>query len=369
MMKIVTVIGARPQFVKAAVMSRAFRAFPEIRETLVHTGQHYDSEMSGVFFRELEMPDPAYHLGINKENLLMEKGKETGPAALVGRMMQALEEVCFREKPQWILVYGDTDSTLAGALTAAKLGIPLIHVEAGLRSYNNRMPEETNRIVTDRLSRLLFCPSDRAVKNLEKEGFRDFPVRIFRCGDIMQDAALHYGRCPKPIHEINDLKDFIVCTIHRNETLQDPTALIALFSILERISAEMPVVMPLHPGTRKKLKEYRYRFENSPIRFLEPASYLQMAYLLKHCRLVITDSGGIQKEAYFFRKMCLTVRKETEWTELVENGCNLLVGQDPEKLLPLSRRYWNGTGTVRFPENLYGDGQAGLFIARSIVSA
>ena len=366
MIKIATVVGARPQFVKAAVLSRALESFPEFEQKLVHTGQHYDASMSEIFFRDLGMARPDYDLGINREALGVQECHETGPAWRVGRMMQQLEAVFMREEPEWVLVYGDTDSTLAGAMTAAKLRIPLIHVEAGLRSFNMQMPEETNRILTDRLSRLLFCPSDQAVENLEKEGFGRFPVRVFRCGDLMQDAARIYASEAKPVDEVNDLNSFILCTLHRKENIENPTVLAQLMAALETVSARMPVVMPLHPGTRARLAVSGYDFKASPVRFINPVGYLQMVYLLQHCRLVATDSGGLQKEAYFFRKPCLTLRQETEWVELVERGYNILAGHDPRSIALQAEMLWK-KDPAAFEPGLYGNGQAGMEIARAIL--
>ncbi|MDE5574418.1 MAG: UDP-N-acetyl glucosamine 2-epimerase, partial [Bacteroidales bacterium] len=278
MIKIATVVGARPQFVKAAVLSRAFREFPQTDEFIIHTGQHHDASMSEVFFREMEIPQARYNLGINKE--AMQVG-EQAPAFVLGKTVQEISRVLHREKPHWVLVYGDTDSTLAGALAAAKNGIPLIHVEAGLRSYNHLMPEELNRVLTDRMSELLFCPTDRAVRNLQEEGFDHTSAKIFRCGDPMQDAALYYAKKSKSILEVETLDDFILCTIHRNENTSNPTILRQIFQALEQIAVSMPVVLPLHPGTRKHLMENGYDFTRSPIRFIEPVGYFEMIYLLQ----------------------------------------------------------------------------------------
>lgn len=362
MIKIATVVGARPQFVKAAVLSRAFSAYPEINECIIHTGQHYDTSMSEVFFQEMEIPPARYNLGINKNSV----GEESNAAFVLGKTVQELSSLLYREQPDWVLVYGDTDSTLAGALAAAKTGIPLIHVEAGLRSYNDLMPEELNRILTDRMSKLLFCPTDRAVKNLQEEGFDKTSARVFRCGDLMQDAAIYYANKSKPILDVNLPKSFILCTIHRKENTSNPTVLRQIFQALNQIAELMPVVMPLHPGTRKHLHAYGYDFASSPIRFIEPVGYLEMIFLLQHCHFVMTDSGGLQKEAYFFNKMCLTLREETEWTELVDNHCNILVGSDTERITEAAAKLCK-SHTDAFVPALYGKGDAGTEIARTII--
>lgn len=363
MIKIATVVGARPQFVKAAVLSRVFREFPETDEFIIHTGQHHDASMSEVFFREMEIPQARYNLGINKEAMRV---GEQSPAFVLGKTVQEISRVLLQEKPRWVLVYGDTDSTLAGALAAAKNGIPLIHVEAGLRSYNDLMPEELNRVLTDRMSKLLFCPTDRAVRNLQEEGLGHTSARIFRCGDPMQDAALYYAKKSKPIVDVILPDDFILCTIHRNENTSEPTILRQIFQALEQIAVSMPVVMPLHPGTRKRLLENGYDFSRSPIRFIEPVGYFEMIYLLQHSRFVMTDSGGVQKEAYFFGKMCLTLREETEWTELVDNHCNILAGRETEKITESAAKLWNEP-CRSFVPGLYGKGDAGREIARIII--
>lgn len=363
MIKIATVVGARPQFIKAATLSRTFLNHPEIEESIIHTGQHYDASMSDVFFQELDIPEARYNLGVNKESI----GEGACSSAFVlGKTVQDISRVLAKEKPRWVLVYGDTDSTLAGALAAAKDRIPLIHVEAGLRSYNSRMPEELNRVLTDRMSELLFCPTDRAVRNLHEEGFGSTGSKIFRSGDLMQDAALYYANKSKPILDINLPDEFILCTIHRIENTSDPTVLHQIFQSLDQIAAQMPVVMPLHPGTRKRLQESGYDISGSSVRFINPVGYLEMVFLLQHCRFVMTDSGGIQKEAYFFEKMCITLREETEWMELVENHCNILAGSDPEKITETAFRLWK-SGNGNFVPGLYGKGEAGEEITRTIL--
>jgi UDP-GlcNAc3NAcA epimerase len=352
--KIVTVVGARPQFIKAAVVSRQIAQKADMEELIVHTGQHFDRNMSDLFFEELALPRPRYQLDINC----------LGHGAMTGRMMEELEKLLLQEQPDWVLVYGDTNSTLAGALAAKKLHIKVAHVEAGLRSFNMDMPEEVNRILTDRISDVLFCPTFTAVQNLHKEGFADFNIPIIQCGDVMQDAALFYAaRAKKP--EATLPETFILCTVHRAENIENTARLNAIFDTLNDIAGETPVVIPLHPHTRRKLEAIQYNFAESRLTFIEPVGYLEMVWLLQQCQFVMTDSGGLQKEAYFFRKLCLTLREETEWIELVENGINNLVGANP-------RAIKSGVAALlcqSFPAdalNLYGDGDAARKILEEI---
>lgn len=346
-MKIVTVIGARPQFIKAAVVSRAIAKTDGIEEVIVHTGQHFDANMSDVFFKEMSIPKPQYNLNING----------LGHGAMTGQMLEKIEEVLIKEKPDWVLVYGDTNSTIAGALAAKKLHVKVAHVEAGLRSFNIDMPEEVNRILTDRISDILFCPTDTAVDNLKKEGYDNMACRIENVGDVMQDAAIFYTeKAKKPDVEIPD--NFALCTVHRAENTDDPNRLMGIFNALEGISKTTPVVLPLHPRTKGRLARLSYDFPNSNIIFINPVGYLEMVWLLSHCQFVLTDSGGLQKEAYFFSKPCITMRDETEWVELVENGFNTLAGADAEKIVSLA----NGVGNrddINFNLRLYGTGNAG----------
>lgn len=360
-MKVITVVGARPQFVKAAVISRAFKAYTQIDERIIHTGQHFEADMSNVFFEEMAIPKPAYYLDIHS----------LPHGAMTGRMTERIESVLLSEKPNAVLVYGDTDSTLAGALAAAKLQIPIAHVEAGLRSFDRTMPEEINRILTDHASRWLFCPTDTAVENLRREGIGVAdPVgdraaaQVHRCGDVMQDAALFYSpRARAPKMDLPD--EFVLCTMHRPANTDAPARLMSAIKALETISRQLPVVFPLHPRTRQKLQACRYGLGASPIRFIEPVGYLEMVYLLDRCRLVVTDSGGLQKEAYFFGKYGLTLRDRTEWTELVENGYNVLCDTDADRMLPAFE-----TLLKRPPMDknraLYGDGDAGETIVRRL---
>ncbi|WP_028487993.1 non-hydrolyzing UDP-N-acetylglucosamine 2-epimerase [Thiothrix lacustris] len=343
-MKITTIIGARPQFVKAAVVSRAFREHrPDVQETIIHTGQHYDANMSDVFFDELDIPRPDHHLGIGGGT----HGQNTG------RMLEAIETVLLGDKPDWVLVYGDTDSTLAGALAAAKLHIPVAHVEAGLRSFNRTMPEELNRILTDHVSSLLFTPTDTATRNLANEGITGEKVQ--QVGDVMYDAALYYRNKAQRPAGIQHDSGFILSTIHRAENTDNPERLSNIIGALNEVAAETPVILPLHPRTRKLLAQGNYDTRN--IALLEPISYLQMVWLLEHCKLVVTDSGGLQKEAYFFGKPCVTTRDETEWVELVDSGWNTLVGANIKRI---SQAFAVKAQSER--TELYGSGNTGKLI-------
>lgn len=475
-MKILTIVGARPQFIKAAVVSRAIGEFnksltsprshapaihnaqksqsdrqrqsihkdtahlhlggndsfrpeddfssPLLEEVIVHTGQHFDDNMSEVFFREMAIPKPHYNLNINS----------LSHGAMTGRMLEKLEEVMMKEKPNIVLVYGDTNSTLAGALAAVKLHIPVAHVEAGLRSFNIAMPEEVNRIVTDRLSSILFCPTTAAVENLEQEGFNLWSSKssvpsinshnnqnqelqasssrslifaskvnntalnnatllnatlrkcnkcnkkrnnatlrkcnIVKVGDVMYDAALFYKKSIDNFKSLTNkqfsataLKQlFILVTVHRAENTDSPERLEAIVKALNKINQKIPVVIPLHPRTKKVL---RNRGLELKCQVIDPVGYLDMVALLDRCGLVITDSGGLQKEAFFFDKYCLTLRDETEWVELVENGVNELVGADQKKILQGVKKWFDKKLTNK--PNLYGQGNAGEKIVQELV--
>ncbi len=356
MKKIVTIIGARPQFVKASAVSRALQDGRGIEEIIVHTGQHYDPNMSAVFFQEMEIPEPRYNLEVNG----------AGHGAMTGRMLERIEKVLLDEKPQLVMVYGDTNSTLAGALAARKLNIPLAHVEAGLRSFRMTMPEEINRILTDRISDLLFCPTEKAVSNLEKEGFRQFNCQIYQVGDVMYDSALYYANQAEQKSGIIKLlglenKPFVLCTIHRQENTDDITNLKSIIHTLNHLSHTVTVVLPLHPRTRKIMQQHSLVTEFETI---DPVGYFDILSLLKNCRLVITDSGGMQKEAYFFGKYCLTLRDETEWVELTEQGYNTLVGVDEKKITDAFQLRVNEPFVNK--QSLYGDGNASQKITRII---
>jgi len=351
--KIMTIIGARPQFIKAAVVSRAFAQKSNLREIIVHTGQHFDAQMSDVFFREMEIPAPSYNLRIDS----------LGHGAMTGRMMEKLEDILLKELPDYVLVYGDTNTTLAGALAARKNNLKLVHIEAGLRSFNMKMPEEINRIVTDRISDILFCPTQTAVDNLRKEGFDNFKCNIAQVGDVMYDAALYYSQKtggPDGIMNRKKLAEgsFVLATIHRAENTDDLERLKNIIQILNEIAKEMMVVLPLHPRTRKILASQDFKIDFDVV---DPVGYFDMLELLKNARLILTDSGGVQKEAYFFDKYCITLRDQTEWIELVNNQYNWIVGTDVKLALDVFHKIKN----AKFNRSsaLYGNGDAAIKIA------
>ncbi|GAB4337673.1 MAG: UDP-N-acetylglucosamine 2-epimerase (non-hydrolyzing) [Calditrichia bacterium] len=356
MFKIVTILGARPQFVKAAVVSRELNRFPnKFREIIVHTGQHFDKNMSEVFFQQMDIPKPNYYLGINS----------LSHGAMTGQMLEKIEEVLQKERPDLVLIYGDTNSTLAGALAAVKLHIPVAHVEAGLRSFNMNMPEEVNRILADRVSSYLFCPTQQAVENLKKEGFANIPAEIILSGDVMQDAAIYYAAkdsvLPEKLQQLTK-GDFVLCTLHRQENTDDPVRLENLVNALNEIHREMPVLLPLHPRTRKILNNSNLKLQ---VNVTEPLGYLEMVQLLQKCRMVMTDSGGLQKEAFFFKKHCITLRDETEWVELVEGGYNMLAGADRQKIIAAFKEMRQKTSD--FEVDLYGGGKAGQRIVARLL--
>ncbi len=364
-MKIVTVIGARPQFIKAAVVSRAISEVNKfaasdsssITEIIVHTGQHYDRNMSGIFFEEMNIPRPDYFLDIH--------GLSHG--AMTGQMLEKIEPVLVDEKTDCVLVYGDTNTTLAGALAAAKLHLPVAHVEAGLRSFNRRMPEEINRVLTDHVSDILFCPTRQSVKNLKMEGIAGkeenssdsaFDQRrpiVSLVGDVMFDAAVFYkAHARKPQTAVPET--FILATIHRAENTDNPVRLESIFDGFEKIAEEIPIILPLHPRTRKRMEALGIKAPNS-IEILDPVSYLEIIHLLENCTLVMTDSGGLQKEAFFFKKPCITLRDETEWVELVDHGYNFLAGATAESIYEVFQKIVKAH--MYFDKALYGDGKAG----------
>jgi UDP-GlcNAc3NAcA epimerase len=345
-MKIVTVLGARPQFIKAATLSRSFARHNDVREVIIHTGQHYDEKMSDIFFEEMQIPKPDHFLHVSSKL----------HGEMTGRMLTGVEQIIITERPDCVLVYGDTNSTLAGALAAAKLHVPIAHVEAGLRSFNRKMPEEVNRVLTDHMSSLLFAPTRTAVDNLQKEGVAQDTVHFV--GDVMYDAVQFY----KPIAErqstiIRDLgvegKPFILVTIHRAENTNDPARLNAIFAALHELSSHHTVILPLHPRTKSLLHT---DYAGSNFRIIDPVGYFDMMCLQSACRLIVTDSGGVQKEAYFHGKYCITVREETEWVELVDKGYNFLA-RPLSVVSPLVGKLWN-QGFPQRGEALYGDGSA-----------
>ncbi|MEA3420558.1 MAG: UDP-N-acetylglucosamine 2-epimerase (non-hydrolyzing) [Acidobacteriota bacterium] len=368
-MKIATIIGARPQFIKAAMVSRVLRNRQGVREILIHTGQHYDNNMSDVFFNELEIPAPDYNLGISADT----QGAQTG------RMLEAIEAVLITEKPDCVLVYGDTNSTLAGALAAVKLHIPVAHVEAGLRSFNRKMPEEHNRVLTDHCSKILFCPTQNAVDNLQAEGIissaqyvtslsaNQLPRTVALVGDVMYDAALFFGdKAKRESHILEDLnletKTYILATVHRAENTDNPARLMEIFKALDTVAGDIPVILPLHPRTRKKLGDIK--FSPSNLNLIPPLGYLDMVLLEKNARLIVTDSGGIQKEAFFHKVPCVTLREETEWVELVEAGVNVLVGADKDRIMQGIDRMMK----KKIDSNLvvYGRGDAGKRVVEAL---
>ncbi len=359
-MKIVTVIGARPQFVKAAVVSRVIMEYnkankgQEIVEQIVHTGQHFDENMSSIFFDQMGIPKPHYNLEINSLT----------HGAMTGKMLEKIETVLLNEKPDWVLVYGDTNSTIAGALAAKKLHIKVAHIEAGLRSFNMLMPEEINRILTDRISDILFCPTQTAMENLDREGYGNLDAKRMLCGDVMYDAVLFYAdKATKPIGMETE-EGFVLSTIHRQENTDDPAKLTTIFEALGEIAEKQKVVLPLHPRTIKKLKEFNI-VPAKNILILDPVGYFEMIWLLIHCQMVITDSGGLQKEAFFFKKPCITVRDETEWVELVQNGSNYLTGHSKERIINAFGII--GKKKIDFSKALYGKGDAGKIIVKELI--
>ncbi len=355
-MKVATVVGARPQFIKAATISRELGK-SGVDEIIIHTGQHFDPNMSDVFFTEMEIPRPNYHLEIN--NL--------SHGAMTGRMLEKVEEVLIKEKPDVVLVYGDTNSTLAGALAASKLHIPVAHVEAGLRSFDMNMPEEVNRILTDRISKYLFCPTQTAVNNLMKEGFDDFHCSIEQPGDVMYDAVLHYKWKAMEVSDVvkrNGLKPngFALVTLHRAENTNDPARLRSICGALNEIHKTLPILLPMHPRTKGFLESQHIPMQ---VNVIDPVGYFDMIALLDNCRLVLTDSGGLQKEAYFFSKYCITLRDQTEWVELVEAGANVLAGANTEKIIQSFGKHQN---TSIQTKPLYGSGDAAKKIVASLLN-
>ncbi len=387
-MKICTIVGARPQFIKAAAVSRAIAAHNRqtsnieprtLNEVIIHTGQHYDDGMSAVFFRELEIPEPKYNLAIGSGS----HGAQTG------QMLAAIEKVLIEEKPDWVLIYGDTNSTLAGALAAAKLHIPIAHVEAGLRSFNRRMPEEINRVVADQLSTLLLCPSQVAVDNLAAEGIPSHPNLEHRTlniehassvvitGDVMADA-LQFA-ATKALAQSDILarlglqpQRYILATIHRAENTDDPKRLSNIMAALAELAEREPVILPLHPRTKKILEATHPSLltpdpsrSNASLRIIDPTGYFDIIALEKSARMLLTDSGGMQKEAYWLKVPCVTLRDETEWVETVESGWNILTGADRNRIVTAVQNF---TPPKDHPP-LYGDGQAAVHCLKALLES
>jgi len=375
MHKIITIVGARPQIIKAAALSRAFKKYPLIQELIVHTGQHYDFNMSTVFFEELNIPKPDYQFKI----LVGEQGAQSA------QMLVDIEKVLISEKPDLVLVYGDTNSTLAGALAASKLQIPVVHIEAGMRSFNKAMPEELNRIFTDHCSSLLFSPTKTGIQNLKNEGFSvDYsgPIsidnpKVYHCGDIMLDNSLHFSTIANQKSDILsqpqlENKTFILATVHRNTTTDNTERLTSLIESLMNLATRYneTIVFPIHPRTRKQLEQnqsidlYKGLQETKNILLTEPLTYLDMIQLERNAKLIITDSGGVQKEAYYFQKPCIIARPETEWEELLELGTAILCDVDKEKMEAAYLHFTNNP-PQNFPP-IFGDGKAAEFIAEEL---
>lgn len=354
-MKILTIVGARPQFIKAATVSRVVRGYPDVDEVIIHTGQHFDKNMSDVFFDEMDIPKPDYNLEISSLT----------HGAMTGRMIEGIEQIILDEQPDWVLVYGDTNSTLAGSLAAAKLNIKIAHVEAGLRSFNMNMPEEINRILTDRISSVLFCPTQAAVDNLMKEGYANIETEIQQVGDVMYDAALFYSafaQKPEWFELLGISDEFFLSTIHRAENTDSPSRLIEIVNALNEIHKTTPVILPLHPRTRQIIENLAIDVD---VHIVQPVGYLEMVYLLKSCKSVLSDSGGVQKEAYYFDKPCLVMRDETEWTELVEHGANTIVGANNNLIVSAAL---GPREHIDFSKDFYGQGDAAEKIVQFLVA-
>ncbi len=377
--KILNIVGARPQIIKASAISRAVRLHfsNNITEVTLHTGQHYDKELSGIFFDELEIHKPDYNLGVGSAR----HGRQTS------LMITGIEDVLLNERPECVLLYGDTNSTLAGAIAASKLHFPLIHIEAGLRSFNKNMPEELNRIMSDHSSTLLFAPTNTAFRNLMNEGFRpensppytiDNP-KIYLTGDIMYDNALFFGDLAEKkkstfLDQLSlDRNGYILVTIHRESNTDDIKRLEDIISTLLQLAEKniVTMLMPLHPRTVISLRTSLGRLHDELlkskfVKVIPPVSYLEMIYLEKNCRMIITDSGGVQKESHFFKKPCIVLRKETEWTELVKNGTAVLVDAEPEKIRNETERFLNDGSGLTYP-GFYGDGRTAEFILKELL--
>lgn len=350
---VVTIVGARPQFIKVAPVSRAIRDTGRIKEILVHTGQHFDANMSDVFFEELGIAKPDHNLEVGGG----------GHGAMTGSMLQRLEPLLQEIRPDVVLIYGDTNSTLAGALTAAKLHIPVAHIEAGLRSFNRAMPEEINRVVADHLSALLFASTDVAVANLQHEGVD--PAKVHQVGDVMYDAALLFADRSKDRTILSDVGvepgRYVLSTLHRAENTDDRARLAALTAALDRVAEELPVILPLHPRTRGAMERHGLRFER--VKTVDPVGYLDMVALEANAAVIATDSGGVQKEAFFYAVPCVTLRDETEWTELIDLGWNELAAPTGPAIAEQILAAVGRKGTEAFP---YGDGTAARSIAAKL---
>ncbi len=356
-MIIATILGARPQFVKAAMLSMEWAKHPGIQECIIHTGQHFDDNMSRIFFEEMNIPKPKYNLNINGLT----------HAAMTGAMMIEIEKVLLVEKPDWVIVFGDTNSTLAGALVAKKLGIKIAHIEAGLRSFNKEMPEEINRVIVDRISDLLCCPTSLALENLEKEGFNGKDSKVILSGDIMFDALLHFKEMALEKSSIlEDLKlldkNFLLATVHRQANTEKWKNLKEILEALEEINKTEKIVLVAHPRTKKLMDANNWK---PSFRLIEPQGYFSMLRLMDAADLIISDSGGLQKEAYWLKKSCLILREETEWMELVENGTNFIAGTKRESILKAHSKI--GNQDVRFDLPFYGEGNTAKKVFEEIL--
>tara|TARA_Y100000741_G_C18251529_1_gene557467 strand:- start:1414 stop:2469 length:1056 start_codon:yes stop_codon:yes gene_type:complete len=347
LIKIATIIGARPQFIKAAPVSAKINSNVSISEVIIHTGQHYEINMSDVFFNEMHIPEPKYNLNINQ----IEYGQ------MIKKMTKEISKLLLKEKIDGLLVYGDTNSTLAGSLSSKKLDIPLFHIEAGLRSFDRLMYEENNRIITDHLSSLLFCPTQNAVENLIKENMSE---GLIFSGDVMYDAYLNFNSKDNLVSEKYKNLKYVLATIHRRENINSSERLLAIFESLNKLDSKQKIIMPIHPHTKQKIEKYKIQ---SNIDFIEPQGYLSMISLLKNCEMVITDSGGLQKESYFAKKKCIVVREHTEWVELIDQGTNVLC--KPENIYNAFSE--TSKKECDFSENLYGNGKASAQIVESII--
>jgi UDP-GlcNAc3NAcA epimerase len=355
-MKIITIVGARPQFIKASMLSLAFKKLQQVEEIIIHTGQHFDANMSEVFFNELNIPVPKYNLEVHS----------LGHASMVGSMLLKIEPILGAEKPDMVIVYGDTNSTLAGALAAKKMNIPIAHIEAGLRSYNSSMPEETNRILVDRMANLLFCPTSQAEENLQNEGFKNFECEIFNFGDVMKDAALHFGIIgikKSTIAQNLGLKSFVLATMHRAENIDNKESIAQIVEALNIIEERISVLVPLHPRAKQSIEALGMKCN---FKIIEPVGYLDMLALTQQASMIITDSGGLQKEAYFFNKLCITMRNETEWTELVSQDFNKLAGCKKDKIVAAFLEFEGKT--MQHENQFYGLGNASKLIAERIIA-
>lgn len=379
MKKLVTIVGARPQIIKASAISRAINSFyqGEIGEVLVHTGQHYDHNMSEIFFEELGLPNTAYNIQVGSGS----HGEQTA------KMIQGIEDILIKEKPHGVILYGDTNSTISGALAAAKLHIPVIHIEAGLRSFKKEMPEEINRICCDHMSSMLFVPTKQGIKNLMNEGFSTENngtaelnnPHIYHCGDVMYDNSLYFSQdAQSKSHILDELKlnenQFILCTIHRDSNTDNKVNLLSILKALQNIqeSSGLHIVLPLHPRTKKKIDDLNKEpivkkiLSNDKITIIPPLGFFDIIELEKNSRLIITDSGGLQKEAFFFKKPCVILREQTEWVEIVENGNAIVCGSDYQKISSAVNSLMVKTNFT-YP-SFYGDGNAGKFICSKILS-